>query len=525
MRLLFVIIFFTAAIFAQFQNVQVNHPESLTPNEVSIAINPVQPNQIAAGANIDYFYFTEDFGRSWSESELSSSLGVWGDPCLLFDNDNNIYFAHLSNPQNGTWIDRIVVQKSSNKGVIWNNGAGVGLRAPRKQDKEWMAVDRTDSDYRNSLYMAWTEFDQYGSGEPSCSSRIRFSRSVDGGVNWSEPLTLSDVEGNCIDGSETVEGAVPAVGPNGEIYISWSGHEKIYFTKSLNGGITFDDSRIIGEQPFGWAFDVPGVNRCNGFPVTACDVSDSPYKGRVYIMWSDQRNGFDNTDIFLMHSDNGGDTWSDAVRVNTDNTQRHQFFPWMAIDQTNGNLYFVFYDRRNTIGTETDVYIARSADGGETFTNHKVSEESFVGEADIFFGDYTNIDAHDGKIYPIWMRRDEDNIGLPILSIYVALVNDEGLITAVDNEPVVISDYRLMQNYPNPFNPSTVISYSIPKASDVKLTVYDILGNTISTLVNKTQSPGVYEVDFNSGTLASGVYMYKLTAGDYTELRKMVLLK
>ncbi|MBI5402981.1 MAG: T9SS type A sorting domain-containing protein [Ignavibacteriae bacterium] len=97
-------------------------------------------------------------------------------------------------------------------------------------------------------------------------------------------------------------------------------------------------------------------------------------------------------------------------------------------------------------------------------------------------------------------------------------------------ENTIPTEYKLFQNYPNPFNPTTNIKYSIPsnvnrQSSNVKLVVFDILGKVVATLVNENQSPGVYEVSFNAGSLPSGVYFYKLTAGDYTEVKKLVLLK
>ncbi len=91
--------------------------------------------------------------------------------------------------------------------------------------------------------------------------------------------------------------------------------------------------------------------------------------------------------------------------------------------------------------------------------------------------------------------------------------------------------FSLSQNYPNPFNPSTKIKYTIPKlasvpAVNVKLVVYDITGRLVSTVVNAFQSPGTYEADFNASNFASGIYFYKLSAGeDYNEVKKMVLLK
>ncbi len=85
--------------------------------------------------------------------------------------------------------------------------------------------------------------------------------------------------------------------------------------------------------------------------------------------------------------------------------------------------------------------------------------------------------------------------------------------------------FNLEQNYPNPFNPSTVIKYSIPNADNVTLKIYDVLGKEIYTLVNEYQSAGYYELKFDAATLASGIYLYKLKAGNFTSTRKMLLIK
>lgn len=85
--------------------------------------------------------------------------------------------------------------------------------------------------------------------------------------------------------------------------------------------------------------------------------------------------------------------------------------------------------------------------------------------------------------------------------------------------------FRLEQNYPNPFNPGTMIRYSIPKAANVRLTVYNLIGQEIATLVDKHQPSGTYEADFNASKLPSGIYLYRLTAGTYTETKKMLLTK
>ena len=85
--------------------------------------------------------------------------------------------------------------------------------------------------------------------------------------------------------------------------------------------------------------------------------------------------------------------------------------------------------------------------------------------------------------------------------------------------------YELAQNYPNPFNPTTNISYSIVKSSKVTLKVYDILGREVRTLVNRVQASGKYTVSFNTSNLASGVYFYRINAGDFIATKKLMLVK
>lgn len=99
------------------------------------------------------------------------------------------------------------------------------------------------------------------------------------------------------------------------------------------------------------------------------------------------------------------------------------------------------------------------------------------------------------------------------------------VVTDVSDEKTIPINYQLDQNYPNPFNPTTKIKFSLPKDSFVTLKVYDALGKEVISLVNEQKSAGNYEVNFNAINLASGLYFYRIDADNFSESRKMMLLK
>ena len=99
------------------------------------------------------------------------------------------------------------------------------------------------------------------------------------------------------------------------------------------------------------------------------------------------------------------------------------------------------------------------------------------------------------------------------------------ILTSVEEDYQLPTEFSLEQNYPNPFNPTTTIKYQIPELSLVTLKVYDVLGSEIETLVNEEKPTGTYEIIWYAESLPSGVYFYKLQAGSFIEAKKMVLMK
>lgn len=100
-----------------------------------------------------------------------------------------------------------------------------------------------------------------------------------------------------------------------------------------------------------------------------------------------------------------------------------------------------------------------------------------------------------------------------------------GSFTDVESEKTMPEQYTLYQSYPNPFNPTATISFELPTSGNVSLKVFNTLGEEVETLINDFKSAGKYSVQFNGSRLASGVYFYRLQAGDFVQTRKMLLLK
>lgn len=407
-----ILVLFSFSAMAQFDNVQLPLPKKAiypySQVEPSICINPKNTNELIAGSVMNDYYYSSDGGKTWKSKSIKSRWGVNGDPCMLIDTLQRYYYFHLSNIKGQPLIGGMVCQRSKKlKGKFKKEGRT--LANGKFHDKQWVALDpRT-----NHMYMTWTQFDAYDSDRPEDESHIVYSKSEDGGLNWTIPVPVSTVPGDCKDNDKTAEGAVPAVGPNGEIYVSWSRNDTLWFNASFDDGKTWQKKEsFLATQPIGWFIDIPGIYRCNGLPVTVCDLSPGEHNGTIYVNWADQRNGENNTDIWLAKSTDKGKSWSDPIRVNDDDSKHHQFLTWLTVDQATGYLYTVFYDRRNHDGRSTDVYLAVSKDGGESFKNIKISESPFVPNPKIFFGDYTNISVYNGVIRPIWTRLHKSRISL-----------------------------------------------------------------------------------------------------------------
>jgi len=195
-------------------------------------------------------------------------------------------------------------------------------------------------------------------------------------------------------------------------------------------------------------------------------------------------------------------------------------------------------------GTEgSGMYLTTNAGGNWTSINNGISESANI-PAMVVSGtsliaasgtDGVEVSTNNGSTWT------NVNSGLPVGYVANAFVISGGYIYAGTSgvwrrnlseiigitkiTSTVPDNFALNQNYPNPFNPSTNINFSVPKSGFVRLTVYDITGREVITLVNEQLSSGTYKVDWNASNQPSGVYIYRLVAGDYSDVKKMILLK
>ncbi len=379
-------------------------------NETTIAIDPDNSRNLVGGTN-DYRYgdaqagvaTSLDGGRTWSADTLNgldTTLGKYdaqGDPAIAPYRGGVFYYAFIDFNR-GDDQNRLGVARSNDGGVTWPQ-LGVVIDHPGPgahdfEDKEYIAVDSTGGAFDGNVYISWTRFPVVG------STRVMFARSLDGGASFSSPAQISD-------STIGYQGSVPAVGPNGELYVAWLRSNRIEIDKSFNGGMSFREDRLVAViSP--QSFPPPGAFfRGNSFPTIAVDRSGGPSNGNVYVAWGDGVGTGLGPDVLFTRSTDGGRSWSQPIRVSDDENGSYQFFPWISVSP-DGTIAVVFFDQRDAPGTRFyDTTIARSFDGGLSFERNRCvstqTSDSFNdGFGGSFIGDYNGLTSCRWFAHPYW---------------------------------------------------------------------------------------------------------------------------
>jgi len=377
--------------------------------EPAIAVNPANPQQVV-GVFQDNVHaaYSLDAGRSWqlAEGVDPKNYRISGDVSVAFDNQGHAFVCYIAFDKLGNfnyWAhgatrNGIFVRRSLDGGKTWEADHVPVAEQPTAtgipfEDKPYIVADNSKSRYAGNLYIGWTRW-------RLADSQMVLSRSTDDGKTWSKPVEIDAHPGLPRDDNGAAEGFAGVVGPDGKLYAIWSQDNEIMFTTSRDGGQTFTHARpIVHTAPIMFAIET--LDRANGFPQIAID----PKNGRLYVTWSDYRNG--DLDVFLATSEDGGKHWTAPIRVNDDPVHNgaEQFFQWLAVDPVDGSVNAIFYDRRiDSQNRKQIVVLARSSDGGHSFRNYAWTDQPFEAGG-LFFGDYSGIAAYGGRVYGVWTEK------------------------------------------------------------------------------------------------------------------------
>ena len=494
--------------------------------------HPLQPGTLLATANTVNFtnffvsegtYLSGDNGDTWTGSDTLYGEPIvfhGGDPGIAIDKDGTFILSRLGRFP----IPGLYAHYSTDNGATWS-----GQVAITQNEIERAAVASDvfpGSPFYGRTYAVYVRFES--------PFAVWISWTDDGGATWSTARRINSP-------SQRSSGADIAIRSDGTLHVSWAGvTASSPFTEVLGGAARSSDggqSWTVSET----AFSMNGIQgvlstksniRVNGLPRIDIDNSGGPRDGWLYVVTTEinQAPAGSDPDVVLRRSTDGGTTWSAGIRVNRDALSNGaiQYFPAPHVDE-GGGLNVLFYDDRNTSSDSTGVMLARSTDGGDTWVEVEISDHNFRpvpigGLGQGYQGDNIDLASSQGRLIPLWMDNSSGEYQIWTAPVEIRAVAIGG------GDPTRPEGFFLGRNYPNPFNPETTVEFGVGNAEWVTLTVYDMLGRAVRTLVDGPMAAGRHVSrwdgrDDAGRSAVSGVYLYRLVAGSFVETRKMLLAR
>jgi hypothetical protein len=397
-------------------------------SETYVTLDSRRPSTLAGGSNEIFRlpmrgYYSSDGGATWGGVDLplpaakGNGINFGSDPTLAFDTRGNAFYGYIVvyfGSGNGVNATSMSVARSTDGGRTYPAVTYFSTEGGSNHfnDKPMITADtNAASPYRDRVYIAW---DAASGG--SQDGGIRVARSADAGATFT--VTRADEP----SGPGRGIGAVPFVGPGGEVYVAWNDYaaNTIAFNRSFDGGATWGQEGVIASKriPFDIGIPAESFRAALVYPSCEADRSSGPNRGRLYCSWMDLTDA-GTTDIVLSFSDDQGAHWSSPAGVGDRlSAPADRFNHWMSVDAVTGAVTVSYYDTRNDrtgARYETDVYLARSADGGNSWrpdvrvTTARSNEHDCGGTfpcSAINYGnqqgDYEGLVSFGGVSHPIW---------------------------------------------------------------------------------------------------------------------------
>ncbi len=519
-----------------------------TPGQPQLLLAAYNDQPFAGGPGIGVSYST-DGGANWVNGQLpypahsSGALLVEAfDPTATVDTQGNVFVAHIATDAN--WASGpssgLYVHKSVNGGASWQtpvavaeNGTAAAPQDPnyRLNDRCQMTADRfIGSSYTDNIYVAWVEDRGWNMFQPY--SDVYFAYSNDGGATFNIAAgTSSAFPGRINDENASRDMGnmpVPAVAPDGTVYVSWmdynvqtGGAGTIYLDSSADGGASWGTDKTVAT------IDLPSLNlnpltdntRAKGAPVLKVSPGNSSELYMVYAEDPDRTlllDGPDDADIRFIKSTDGGATWSTPITLNDDGTANDQILPWMDV-KPDGTIDVGWYDRRGDANdSKWDVYMAKSADGGLSFSsNTSINDQSFAspvryGSTEGWLGEYMGLAVDSSHVYVAWTSSVSDSLG----DIYFDKLDNNGFPCTTGKPSLSIASFTpYWQSYANYTAGLLNVSYSIQNSGGASAYNVAITGSTAtSSVVCATGMPVSIGV-IAAGATATADLQYNVPTG------------
>jgi hypothetical protein len=536
--IILILIFISELSYSQYPPPSANFrifPGTITQTEPIVCISPLNNQIMFASARTikpplynEGVYFSTNGGYNWFGADSCTGLSLTnhgGDPGVSIDKYGVCILTHI-----GLTYAGVYSHYSTNMGLSWSNAYTITSQQP--EDKGTSTTDNSPSSpYYGRTYAVWTNLQ-------ASTPPVLISYTTNSGNNWISPITINAPP------PQRCSGGYIETASDGTVYVCWSGASPTYPFPSVYAGFASSTNGGTNWTVYQNVYSISGIEptlinknniRVNSIPRFDIDKTGGPRNGWIYMISAEKGTGADSADIILHRSTNNGLNWSSGIRVNQDahNNGKTQYCPAISVDST-GAVNVLFYDDRNTSTDSTEVFLARSKDGGNSWSEFIVSTHRFkpypiVGTVSNYQGDFISVISTGNKIFTYWM---DSYSGLYQIWSSIIDINTIG-VKKIESE--IPTSFKLYQNYPNPFNPATNIKYQITNNGFVTLKVYDMLGHLVTTLVNEEQSAGTYETQFSTNqssnnSVASGIYFYRLdytnkNGNKYTSTKKLVVLK
>ena len=539
-------------------------------SELHAALNPLDSNNWVCSANavdpngsattdvpVNHIYYTQDFGSTWTRSSfdpLPTVSGVTiaggGDPNFAFDKNGRVYTSWINLYLQGftsiTW--QLLWAYSDDGGITWQRGANASIiettgpfsalfdpslfNGPAA-DKEWLAVDCSNSAYQNNLYCAYYEV-----GGPNNLNTIAVRRKDAAASSFSNSVYVSD------NSFRFVQFSGIDVDGSGNIHVSFFGSQDsinyaVYHSVSTDGGASFNSpnkvsdvqlynysSGLIGQTITG--IDVQRMYPCSY--IAADQTTGLSSSGNVYMVWTANgvnTSGPNAADIYFSRSTDGGASWSNAVPLNNtlSSDQTEQYYPSICVNAS-GVVIVSWYDRRNYPGTaNTDYYIAWSNDGGSTFNNdipvsNQPTDFNTVGAINQNFGigEYNAVLSTEMYAIPIWSDGRTNDGEMNLYAAIVPLVSNVGL--PVLNSAGVIS----LNVFPNPVYGFAAAELKSSGIDNVSLKIYNSHGAFVTSVFSGEITDG-FKINLPVKSLKSGNYSLVLRSKRGLIAKEFVVLQ